>query len=113
MLGGTGSDALVGGSKVDLLVGNAGDDVLQGRGGNDLLLGGVGTDTYIYQVGDGLDTILDRDGSGSILMDGQTLAGGAQHAHLKCRFLSRIRMMRRSRHSFEARRNPCFAGELT
>jgi trimeric autotransporter adhesin len=79
MLGGTASDALVGGSKADLLVGNAGDDVLQGRGGNDLLLGGTGTDTYIYQAGDGLDTILDRDGNGSILMNGQTLAGGAQY----------------------------------
>jgi Ca2+-binding RTX toxin-like protein len=79
MLGGTGSDALVGGSKADLLAGNRGNDVLQGRGGNDMLLGGTGTDTYIYQTGDGLDTILDRDGNGSILMNGQTLAGGAQY----------------------------------
>jgi Ca2+-binding RTX toxin-like protein len=79
MLGGAGSDALVGGSKVDLLVGNAGDDVLQGRGGNDMLLGGLDNDTYIYQTGDGLDTILDRDGNGSIQYKNTTLAGGAQY----------------------------------
>ena len=76
MLGGTGSDALVGGSGADLLVGNVGDDVLMGGQGNDTLLGGKGNDTYVFQTGDGLDTILDRDGQGSILVDGQTLNGG-------------------------------------
>lgn len=79
MLGGNGSDALVGGSAADLLVGNAGDDVLMGGTGNDTLLGGLGNDTYVFQSGDGLDTILDSDGKGSILHDGDTLAGGVEY----------------------------------
>ena len=79
MLGGNGTDALIGGSGADLLVGNAGADTLMGKAGNDTLLGGAGNDTYVYTTGDGLDTILDRDGQGSIVMDGATLAGGAQY----------------------------------
>ncbi len=78
MLGGINSDALIGGAAADLLVGLGDNDILQGRGGNDTLLGGTGNDTYIYQTGDGRDIILDSDGSGSILMNGATLAGGAQ-----------------------------------
>lgn len=79
MLGGTADDYLTGGTGADLLVGNAGDDVLSGGMGNDLLIGGAGNDTYRYNTGDGFDTILDRDGNGSIIEDGSTLAGGAQY----------------------------------
>ena len=79
MLGGVGADTLTGGTGADLLVGNAGNDTLQGGKGNDYLLGGAGIDTYKYQTGDGLDTILDNGGQGSILYDGQTLNGGAQY----------------------------------
>lgn len=60
----------------DHLYGGAGNDTLQGKGGNDYLEGGVGNDTYIYNTGDGLDTILDVDGYGSIKFDGTTLSGG-------------------------------------
>jgi hypothetical protein len=72
----------VGGDKSDLLIGAEGADLLQGRGGSDLLLGGMGFDTYLYDasLGDtGLDTILDRDGSGRIVVNGQELTGGAQY----------------------------------
>jgi RTX calcium-binding nonapeptide repeat (4 copies)/Lipase (class 3) len=79
MIGGTGSDTLTGGIAADLLVGNAGDDVLTGGQGNDVLLGGFGNDTYNYQTGDGLDTILDSSGQGSIVMDAATLAGGSEY----------------------------------
>ena len=87
MLGGSGSDALVGGTASDLLVGNAGDDLLMGGQGNDFLLGGLGNDAYVYQsantttgyTGDGLDTLFDSDGNGSIVADGVTLAGGDQY----------------------------------
>lgn len=78
-LGGSGQDTLTGGAGADLLVGNAGADTLQGGLGNDFLLGGAGNDTYVYTTGDGLDTILDADGSGSIVVDGATLAGGDQY----------------------------------
>jgi Ca2+-binding RTX toxin-like protein len=40
-------------------------------GGNDYLEGGTGNDTYVYQTGDGLDTILDSDGQGRIAIEGR------------------------------------------
>lgn len=67
MLGGAGADTLAGGDKADLLVGNGGDDVFKGGQGNDVLLGGQGTDTYVFERGDGLDTILDSDGQGQAM----------------------------------------------
>jgi len=72
-------DPLTGGSKDDHLYGGGGDDVLTGLGGDDYLQGDAGNDTYIYNAGDGFDTILDTGGDGSILVDGVTLAGGAQY----------------------------------
>ena len=83
MLGGNGTDALIGGTGADLLVGNAGVDTLKGGKGNDTLLGGADNDTYVYTTGDGLDTILDSDGKGSIFMDDVTLTGGAQYGDAK------------------------------
>ncbi len=79
MFGGSGTDALIGGTGADLLVGNGGVDTLSGGKGNDTLLGGAGADTYVYATGDGLDTILDSDGKGSIFMDDVTLTGGSQY----------------------------------
>jgi Ca2+-binding RTX toxin-like protein len=79
MLGGSGDDALAGGNKTDLLVGNGGNDILVGGQGNDVLLGGTGNDSYVYGTGDGLDTVFDRDGQGSLVIDGQTLSGGSQY----------------------------------
>jgi Ca2+-binding RTX toxin-like protein len=79
MLGSTGNDNLTGGTGRDLLVGNAGNDTLSGGLGNDTLLGGTGNDSYKYTTGDGLDTIYDEGGQGSIIYDGATLNGGAQY----------------------------------
>lgn len=62
------SNSLSGGEANDVLIGHGGDDWLDGRGGNDVLIGGkgndilyggAGDDSYIYNLGDGLDTILD------------------------------------------------------
>ncbi len=77
MIGGTNSDGLWGGGGIDILIGGANNDVLVGESGNDYLLGGIGNDTYIFSAGDGTDTVLDTDGSGSIVVDGITLTGGA------------------------------------
>jgi len=46
--------------------------------GDDALLGGTDFDTYIYNTGDGFDTILDTGGDGSIVVDGVIL-GGRSH----------------------------------
>lgn len=50
-------DSIVGGAGADSILGNAGDDTLEGGVGNDFLQGGAGRDTYVFNVGDGQDTI--------------------------------------------------------
>ncbi|MES9920031.1 MAG: calcium-binding protein [Candidatus Thiodiazotropha sp.] len=52
-----GDDALVGGAGDDRLEGGNGADTLTGGAGNDQLVGGRGNDTYIFNAGDGQDTI--------------------------------------------------------
>lgn len=79
MLGSTGNDQHTGASGSDFLYGGGGNDTLAGKGGNDILLGGSGNDTYIYNTGDGFDTILDEGGQGSIKVDGIALSGGKQY----------------------------------
>ena len=78
--GNEGNDTLIGGFGNDQLFGGAGDDTLleeevslqstaaslesntfEGGKGNDTLQGWVGSDTYIFNVGDGQDTIQDTD----------------------------------------------------
>ncbi|MDD5385109.1 MAG: calcium-binding protein [Gallionella sp.] len=57
--GGAGSDYLDGGAGVDELQGGAGADILIGSAGDDTLYGGAGRDTYIFNRGDGRDTLYD------------------------------------------------------
>ncbi|MBR4152861.1 MAG: hypothetical protein IKT98_07870, partial [Selenomonadaceae bacterium] len=64
--GGTTDDSIVGGSGADKLYGNAGVDTLWGGKGNDTLYGGDGNDKFIFQAGDGSDTIMDY-ASGELL----------------------------------------------
>jgi hypothetical protein len=68
MLGSIGNDILTGGSAADLLMGNDGADTLSGGFGNDTLLGGAGYDTYRLFANEGLDTIIDADGQGKVLL---------------------------------------------
>ncbi|MEK7679410.1 MAG: hypothetical protein AAB356_04385, partial [Deltaproteobacteria bacterium] len=76
VFGSSGIDSILGGREWDHLYGLAGDDTLQGNKGNDYLEGGKDIDTYVYNSGDGLDTILDTDGLGKIAFDGVDLNGG-------------------------------------
>lgn len=71
-----GNDILDGGAGNDQLQGDGGDDVLIGGTGNDTLSGGKGKDTYIFNKGDGVDTIWDTpadstDAEASILVFGE------------------------------------------
>ena len=67
--GGVGSDTLVGGAGNDTLYGEeyggsaefGGDDTLEGGTGDDLQIGGGGSDTYVFNRGDGQDSILNND----------------------------------------------------
>ena len=52
---------LYGGNGDDNLYGTAGNDILYGGEGNDFLEGGNGSDTYVFQAGDGQDTINNYD----------------------------------------------------
>lgn len=55
------NDALYGGGGNDALDSREGDDTLAGEAGNDLLWGGSGNDVYLFNRGDGHDTIFDDD----------------------------------------------------
>lgn len=75
-----GNDTLLGGSGVDRLSGGVGNDRLNGESGNDTLVGGEGADAlrgglnsddFVFNPGDGDDTILDFD----LVLDTITVAG--------------------------------------
>jgi Ca2+-binding RTX toxin-like protein len=68
--GGDGADSLNGGDGDDRLFGQAGDDTLVGGAGTDLLAGGTGVDTYVFNFGDGVETIQDTAGEGNRLVFG-------------------------------------------
>ena len=53
-------DVLIGLGGSDTLIGNAGDDQLVGGSGDDILSGDEGDDTYVFNLGDGIDTIYDE-----------------------------------------------------
>ncbi|MDH5336384.1 MAG: putative Ig domain-containing protein [Nitrospira sp.] len=59
LMGTDGSDSITGTNVVDRITALAGDDMLVGGRGADHLQGGVGHDTYIFNIGDGVDTIDD------------------------------------------------------
>ena len=65
-----GNDYLDGGAGVDVIFGNAGDDILIGGTENDTLYGGTGQDTYIFNRGDGTDTVYDIKADNNILRFG-------------------------------------------
>lgn len=70
-------EGLTGGSGADVLGGDAGQNELSGGLGNDMLYGGADDDTYVWNAGDGADTI--RDGAFTVdeaVTTGGTLASG-------------------------------------
>jgi Ca2+-binding RTX toxin-like protein len=69
LYGDEGNDILSGGENDDVLSGGEGDDTLSGGEDNDILSGGSGSDNYIYNVGDGSDTIIEAGESASVTTD--------------------------------------------
>jgi Ca2+-binding RTX toxin-like protein len=55
---------IIGTNGYDLLQGGTGNDTLTGGEGNDTLTGGGGKDKFVYNLGDGTDTISDFGGIG-------------------------------------------------
>lgn len=76
LYGGTGNDSLIGGHCQDYIEGNVGIDLLFGGkddNASDILKGGEGTDGYYFDGQFGKDKIIDSDGLGSVLIDGNTV----------------------------------------
>jgi Ca2+-binding RTX toxin-like protein len=61
--GNNGNDILDGGAGNDNLYGGNGDEIIYGGTGDDWLQGDANNDIYIFQLGDGQDTISDSSGS--------------------------------------------------
>ncbi|WP_306422132.1 choice-of-anchor Q domain-containing protein, partial [Nostoc sp. CHAB 5715] len=59
-----GADNLVGKNYNDIINAQAGNDTITGNQGNDILTGGGGKDKFVYNLGDGVDTITDFGGLG-------------------------------------------------
>ncbi|MBN3941766.1 DUF4347 domain-containing protein [Nostoc sp. NMS9] len=59
LIGTSGADNLVGNNYADIIDAEAGNDIITGNQDNDLLTGGGGKDKFVYNLGDGVDTISD------------------------------------------------------
>jgi len=68
-----GNDYIEGGAGNDTLIGGIGNDTLVGGIGDDTLIGGENDDTYIINVGDGNDTIEDKDDDNTVILCGKEL----------------------------------------
>ncbi|MBO7081415.1 MAG: hypothetical protein J6V99_05200, partial [Neisseriaceae bacterium] len=66
LLGEMGNDTLNGNAGDDVLIGGIGHDTLHGGVGNDVLNGGFGNDIYIFNKGDGCDSINDLGGNDTL-----------------------------------------------
>ncbi|MDZ8108051.1 MAG: calcium-binding protein [Nostoc sp. DedQUE12a] len=64
IIGTNGNDTLLGTTSADTINGKLGNDTITGNKGNDTLTGGGGKDRFIYNLGDGTDTITDFGGIG-------------------------------------------------
>ncbi|MBU0631660.1 tandem-95 repeat protein, partial [bacterium] len=65
LVGNDGDDWISGGSGSDTLYGGNGNDTLKGGSGDDLINGDSGSDTYLFNIGDGNDTVVDTSWYGS------------------------------------------------
>ena len=62
-----------GGAGADLLIGSQGDDLVNGGTGNDTALMGDGNDTFVWNPGDGSDTIEGQGGFDTMLFNGANI----------------------------------------
>ena len=58
-----GNDDIKGSAGLDIINGGTGDDIITGGKGDDKLYGGSGTNTFIFNEGDGKDTIYYQNGT--------------------------------------------------
>jgi len=77
--GGNGDDTLAGGPGVETLLGGNGNDSIDGNKGNDVAFMGNGDDTFVWDPGDGSDTIEGQNGDDTMVFNG---AGAAEKVDL-------------------------------
>ena len=67
MRGYGGADYIFGGEGNDTIYGGAGDDTLVGGVGDDFLSGSTGNDTFLFNKGDGIDTVREYAGEQDVV----------------------------------------------
>jgi Ca2+-binding RTX toxin-like protein len=72
--GEAGNDTLRGGSGAETLLGGSGNDTIDGNGGKDLALLGAGDDTFVWDPGDGSDTVEGQAGADRMRFNGANVA---------------------------------------
>lgn len=82
LMGDEGNDLILGGSGDDVLFGQKGADTLQGGLGADRIVGGSEADTYLFNLGDGSDTIASSYPEDSVA-DEIHLGEGIERTHLR------------------------------
>ena len=70
MSGGNGDDTFFGGTGAEVYFGGRGDDVVDGNGGADTGFMGQGDDTFIWDPGDGSDTVEGQSGWDTMVFNG-------------------------------------------
>jgi Ca2+-binding RTX toxin-like protein len=68
--GNEGNDVILGGNGNDTIYSHDGNDTIQGGVGTDWLYGGNGNDTYLFNLGDGEDSIQDDNGTDVVRFGG-------------------------------------------
>jgi Ca2+-binding RTX toxin-like protein len=73
-----------GNNSIDGMAGMAGKDMIWGRAGTDILTGGTGADQFIFNTGDGKDTVTDFAATGTAhdVLDLTELASVTSYADL-------------------------------
>ncbi len=79
-----GDDVIDAGSGDDLVYGGGGDDVIAGGHGKDHLLGGWGDNVYVFNHGDGEDTIENYPEPWNPQTDALSFGGGISPADVSC-----------------------------
>jgi Ca2+-binding RTX toxin-like protein len=77
--GGAGDDTIAGAQGVEAAFGGSGNDSIDGNGGNDAAFLGDGDDTFVWDPGDGSDTVEGQDGLDTMVFNG---ANGAEQVDL-------------------------------
>ena len=71
--GGAGNDTIIGSGGNDVLIGGDGNDVVTGGRGNDVALLGAGDDRFIWNPGDGSDTVEGQAGFDTLAFNGSNV----------------------------------------